>query len=87
MHAKPIIEFKARKIGTSMVIPIPTELNVAVGTIYTFKTDAAGTALIYEPKECANPWDNGEFDDIDFEKEIREVGSVDTGDYGRENVE
>ena len=42
--------------------------------------------LIYKKAIDSNPWFNGEYDDIDFKKEIEKVGNPDTMQVGKENI-
>lgn len=80
-------QFKARKVGTSLVITIPSELAVTAGERFNLVVDDDGQTLTYQRADSDNPWDNGTFANVDFKQEIADVGNADDGDYGQERVE
>lgn len=80
-------EFKARKVGTSLVITIPSELAVSAGEKFKLMVAGNGQTLTYERTTSDNPWDNGTFASVDFQQEVADVGNADDGDWGKEQVE
>lgn len=81
-------EYKARKVGNATVITIPSSLDVSVGEKFILKVNAAGNQIILERAKSSNPWENGQFDDFDFRKDLDEVGNYGMGeDFGKEKVE
>ncbi len=78
---------KARKAGNSIALTAPKKAGVSVGDVYNLTVD--NDKLIYE-KANTNPWTNGELDDVDFDEELRIVGTPDERygkDIGREKVD
>ncbi|WP_164512013.1 hypothetical protein [Lacticaseibacillus daqingensis] len=52
---KELGEFKARKVGTSLVIKIPSELAVTAGEKFKLIVGGNGQTLTYERAESDNP--------------------------------
>ncbi|WP_294757757.1 hypothetical protein [uncultured Lactobacillus sp.] len=76
--------FIARKVGNSIVLTVPSKAGVKPGQRFELIQEDNGT-LIYKAID-SNPWFNGEYDDIDFKKEIAKVGNPDTMQVGKENI-
>ena len=76
--------FIARKVGNSIVLTVPSKAGVKLGERFEL-TQKDNDTLIYKVID-SNPWFNGEYDDIDFKKEIEQVGNPDTMQVGKENV-
>lgn len=58
----------ARKVGNSTALTIPSKADVKLGQRFELTQENNGT-VIYK-SIGSNPWFNGEYDDIDFKKEI-----------------
>jgi len=79
-------EYETRKIGHSLVLTVPKKAGIAEKEKYLLVKKDDGS-LEYRPVQT-NPWHNGDYDDIDFEKINQELGSIDNGSpVGKENVE
>ena len=76
--------FIARKVGNSIVLTVPSKAGVKLGERFEL-TQKDNDTLIYKVID-SNPWFNGEYDDIDFKKEIEQVGNPDTMQVGKENI-
>ena len=81
---KKLGSFFARKVGNSTALTIPSKADVKLGQRFELTQENNGT-LIYKAID-SNPWFNGEYDDIDFKKEIEKVGNPDTMQIGKENM-
>ncbi len=77
--AKSIGIFKVQKVENSMVIPIPKSLSVKEGDLFTLSVNASKTRLTYEKTRNTNPWENGQFSNFNFRKNMREIGFDDQG--------
>lgn len=81
---KKLGSFVVKKVGNSAVLTIPSKADVKLGQRFELTQENNGT-LIYKAIN-SNPWFNGEYDDIDFKKEIEKVGNPDTMQIGKENM-
>lgn len=81
---KKLGNFFARKVGNSTALTIPSKADVKLGQRFELTQENNGT-VIYK-SIGSNPWFNGEYDDIDFKKEIEKVGNSDTMQIGKENM-
>ncbi|WP_270262840.1 AbrB family toxin-antitoxin system antitoxin [Lactobacillus panisapium] len=81
---KKLGSFFARKDGNSTALTIPSKADVKLGQRFELTQENNGT-VIYK-SIGSNPWFNGEYDDIDFKKEIEKVGNSDTMQIGKENM-
>ena len=81
---KKLGNFFARKVGNSTALTIPSKADVKLGQRFELTQENNGT-VIYKSIGY-NPWFNGEYDDIDFKKEIEKVGNSDTMQIGKENM-
>lgn len=81
---KKLGSFFARKVGNSTALTIPSKADVKLGQRFELTQENNGT-VIYK-SIVSNPWFNGEYDDIDFKKEIEKVGNPDTMQIGKENM-
>ncbi|MCO6547877.1 MAG: AbrB/MazE/SpoVT family DNA-binding domain-containing protein [Gilliamella sp.] len=81
---KKLGSFFARKVGNSTALTIPSKADVKLGQRFELTQENNGT-VIYKSIGY-NPWFNGEYDDIDFKKEIEKVGNPDTMQIGKENM-
>jgi len=77
--------FIARKVGNSIVLTVPSKAGVKLGERFEL-TQKDNDTLIYKKAIDSNPWFNGEYDDIDFKKEIAKIGNPDTMQAGKENI-
>ncbi|MFD0896709.1 AbrB/MazE/SpoVT family DNA-binding domain-containing protein, partial [Loigolactobacillus binensis] len=68
--------FITRKVGNSLVVTIPQSLNVAAGEKFSLQASDDGTMLLYRRDKSNNPWFNGEFANVDFDRLIDEVGDL-----------
>ncbi|BDR57141.1 hypothetical protein [Xylocopilactobacillus apis] len=66
-------EFSTRQTGNSVVLTVPKKAQIPAGRKYILFLKKDGT-LEYRTAEN-NPWLNGEFADIDFKKEMADVGN------------
>ena len=82
---KKLGNFVARKVGNSIALMVPNKAGVKPGQRFELIQEDNDT-LIYKKAIDSNPWFNGEYDDIDFKKEIAKVGNPDTMQVGKENV-
>ena len=76
--------FIARKVGNSIALMVPSKAGIKLGERFELIQEDNST-LIYKAID-SNPWFNEEYDDIDFKKEIEQVGNPDTMQVGKENV-
>lgn len=76
--------FIARKVGNSTALTVPAKADVKPGQQFELIKKNNDT-LIYKAVD-SNPWFNGEYDNIDFKKEIKKVGNPDTMQVGKENI-
>ncbi|MBA1394110.1 AbrB/MazE/SpoVT family DNA-binding domain-containing protein [Lactobacillus sp. XV13L] len=74
----------ARKVGNSTALTVPSKAGVKLGQRFELIQEDNNT-LIYKAID-SNPWFNGEYDDIDFKKEIEKVGNPDAMQVGKENI-
>ncbi|WEV39669.1 hypothetical protein OZX56_00760 [Lactobacillus sp. ESL0684] len=74
----------ARKTGNSVSLTIPAKAKVKVGQKFKLVQEDSDT-LIYKAID-ANPWFNGDYDNVDFRKEMSDVGNPDTMQVGKENI-
>ncbi|RMC46706.1 hypothetical protein [Lactobacillus sp. ESL0230] len=81
---KKLGNFVARKVGNSTALTVPSKAGVKLGQRFELIQEDNDT-LIYKTID-SNPWFNGEYDDIDFKKEIEKVGNPDTMQVGKENI-
>ena len=81
---KKLGSFFARKVDNSTALTIPSKADVKLGQRFELTQENNGT-VIYN-SIGSNPWFNGEYDDIDFKKEIEKVGNPDTMQIGKENM-
>ncbi|QYN57450.1 hypothetical protein GYM69_10095 [Lactobacillus panisapium] len=81
---KKLGNFVVRKVGNSTALTVPSKAGVKLGQRFELTQENNGT-LIYKAID-SNPWFNGEYDDIDFKKEIEKVGNPDTMQIGKENM-
>lgn len=81
---KKLGNFVARKVGNSTALTVPSKAGVKLGQRFELIQEDNNT-LIYKAID-SNPWFNGEYDDIDFKKEIEKVGNPDTMQVGKENI-
>ena len=82
---KKLGSFSVRKVGNSTALTVPSKARVKLGERFEL-TQKDNDTLIYKKAIDSNPWFNGEYDDIDFKKEIAKVGNPDTMQVGKENV-
>lgn len=55
---------------------------------FTLTTDESGEKLIYTKTNGTNPWENGQFNEFDFKKNMQEVGNYgQSKDVGKERLE
>ena len=76
--------FIARKVGNSIALMVPSKAGIKLGERFELIQEDNST-LIYKAID-SNPWFNEEYDDIDFKKEIEQVGNPGTMQVGKENV-
>lgn len=81
---KKLGSFFARKVSNSTALTIPSKADVKLGQQFELTQENNGT-VIYK-SIGSNPWFNGEYDDIDFKKEIEKVGNLDTMQIDKENM-
>ncbi|RMC41744.1 hypothetical protein F5ESL0233_05370 [Lactobacillus sp. ESL0233] len=81
---KKLGNFVARKVGNSTALTVPSKAGVKLGQRFELIQEDNDT-LIYKTID-SNPWFNGEYDNIDFKKEIEKVGNPDTMQVGKENI-
>ncbi|MBI0120806.1 hypothetical protein H3U50_03110 [Lactobacillus sp. M0398] len=82
---KKLGSFSVRKVGNSIALTVPSKAGVKLGERFElFQKD--NDTLIYKKAIDSNPWFNGKYDDIDFKKEIEQVGNPDTMQAGKENI-
>lgn len=81
---KKLGSFFARKVSNSTALTIPSKADVKLGQRFELTQENNGT-VIYK-SIGSNPWFNGEYDDIDFKKEIEKVGNPDTMQIDKENM-
>lgn len=81
---KKLGNFVVKKVGNSTALTVPSKAGVKLGQRFELTQENNGT-LIYKAIN-SNPWFNGEYDDIDFKKEIEKVGNPDTMQIGKENM-
>ena len=82
---KKLGSFSVRKVGNSTALTVPSKARVKLGERFElFQKD--NDTLIYKKAIDSNPWFNGKYDDIDFKKEIEQVGNPDTMQAGKENI-
>lgn len=81
---KKLGNFVARKVGNSTALTVPSNAGVKLGQRFELIQEDNDT-LIYKTID-SNPWFNGEYDNIDFKKEIEKVGNPDTMQVGKENI-
>ena len=77
--------FIARKVGNSIALMVPSKAGVKLGERFEL-TQKDNDTLIYKKAIDSNPWFNEEYDNIDFKKEIEQVGNPDSMQVGKENV-
>lgn len=79
-------EFKTRKTGNTLTLTVPSSAGKSAGEKFLLVAKPNGT-LEYRSVQ-ANPWLDGKYDDIDFQKELNDVGNFGLDeDYGKEQVD
>lgn len=79
-------EFSTRKTGNSLVITVPKNAGVPIGKKFTLVVKEDGS-LVYRSNDN-NPWLNGDFDDIDFRANLKEVGNYGLDEaQGKEKID
>ena len=81
---KKLGSFSVRKVGNSTALTVPSKARVKPGQRFEL-IQKDNSTLIYKAID-SNPWFNGEYDNIDFKKEIAKVGNPDTMQVGKENI-
>ncbi|MDF7639937.1 hypothetical protein PT285_11045 [Lactobacillus sp. ESL0791] len=74
----------ARKTGNSVSLTVPAKLGIKQGQQFSL-TQEGNNTLVYKAID-SNPWFNGDYDDVDFQEEMKKVGNPDTMQVGKENV-
>lgn len=79
-------EFTTRKIGNSLTLTVPQTAGIPAGKRFVLVEKDDGTLEYHAVKD--NPWLDGEYADIDFQSELRDVGNYgNESPLGREHVE
>lgn len=79
-------EFTIRKTGNSISLTVPVGSGVPEGQKYLLMVEEDG-ALIYKTQNT-NSWLNGDFSDVDFQSEMKDIGNFDSGEpVGKEKIE
>lgn len=68
------ISLKTQKIGNSVGIILPETTGLGLNETVTLERIDDNTLIIKSDMGSDNPWDNGTFDNVDFDEEIRKIG-------------
>lgn len=69
-----ITSLKTQKIGNSVGIILPEATGFGLNETVTLERIDDNTLIIKSDMGSDNPWDNGTFDNVDFDEEIRKIG-------------
>ncbi|VDG18397.1 hypothetical protein [Lactobacillus paracollinoides] [Lactiplantibacillus mudanjiangensis] len=81
-------EYATRKVGNSLMLTVPVSAGVTDNTKFILRKKADGT-LEYQPvSRDDNPWTNGKYATVDFQKNLELDGNYGlTSSVGKEGVE
>lgn len=66
--------YKVRKSGNSVSVTLPVELGFLTGEMIEIGQVDKDTLILKREKQESNPWKSGKYDNVDFRKEIENIG-------------